>query len=791
MPNDLTTPFDVAETRRQSMTVPGPGVEAPVEPEPQYSDEELLALWEDIRKESLAPRHAFEIQWRRNIYYILFRQWIEYISGRGWKDKRIASWIPKPVTNKCKETIQAIRAVFTGIKLGVNVRPNGADPKNVSAAATADDLAPVLHEAHCMNSVLSEFDFWLIATGNAFLHTFVDYDIKHGKIDIPYEQCVGCGEIYSTPEIDEADGCPGCGAKQFTPALDEQGVPVVETKIKAKPTTLVLSPLEIAFPNTYARFEDLPYVVRLRWRTKRYFESNPALKKLADAGKISWQKSPTDENLNLFQSLAQHNDLGITSVGYVSSGRSADEDGISEYEVWMKPTETYPEGLVFRVYGESAPVIARLEEQEALPGPLPYKDADGQPLFTFTHAGYEHVGGRILASGPIDAIIQKQDLLNQLDSMILLIIQRMSNPVWITPKGAEIQKFTGMPGLILRYNPAVFGGTAKPERIAGESPPMGLFQLREQYLHDIEDAAGTFDIIKGAKPAGVAAFSAMQLLVEQAQSRFALVFQSRGDAYKDWFKFAIELEREFGPDERTRAILSPARTWTFDTFKRAQLQGSFTIIVENGSTAPKTNLGMRAATEHASQLGMLNLQDPDVQYEGLKLFGLTRMVPTLDIHVQAALQKQEAFETWVMNPQNVQQFAMQAQQQMQGYQQQLVGAQNPEAPMPQPPALLAGTPLEWFPWYDPIIHRQELMKWANSDRMRELFTAQPAGRKLVTLHLQEIEGVLAQQAAQQMAMQAGPKPGGAGKAMGNSNRESTSGNEPRGSGQGAQNAGPA
>ena len=786
--NTLMTPFESAETRRLHLS-PGAGVEPPVENTPEYSDEELLELWNDIRKECMDTRRAFEIQWRRNLYYVVNRQWIEYIHGRGWRDKRIAPWIPRPVTNKCKETIQAIRAIFTAIRLGVNVRPAGTDPKNVSAAATADELAPVIHEAHNMNALLCEFDFWLLATGNAFMHTFVDYDIKHGRIAIPSEKCVGCGEVSTTPEIDKAQGCPACQGTEFGPALDEMGEPIVEYRAKGRPTTLVLSPLELAFSNSYARFADLPYVVRLRWRTKRYFESNPSLKPLVP--KISWQKSPTDQNLNLFQTLANHNDLGVTT-GYVGEAQgSPEEEGISEYEIWMKPTDTYPDGLVFRIYGESTPVVAHLEEDESLPGPLPYRDADGNPLFTFTHAGYDPVGGRILASGPLDAIIQKQDMLNQLDSMILLIIQRMSNPVWLTPKGAEIQKFTGMPGLVLRWNPLTVGGNAKPERIAGEGPHPTLFAIREQYLKDIEELAGTFDIIKGAKPTGVEAFSAMQLLVEQAQSRFALPFQARGEAYKDWFKFAIELEREFGPDERTKAILSPARTWTFQTFKRAQLQGAFTIIVENGSTTPKTSLGLRASVEHASQLRMLNLQDPDQQYEGLKLFGLTRMVPTLDIHVQAALQKQQAFEEWALSPENIKGFAMQAQQSMQQYQQQLAGAANPEQPMPQPPSLLVNTPLEWLEWFNPIIHRQELLKWANSDRMRELFKTVPATKQLVTLHLQDIDAALARQIMQQMAATAQPgQPGGAGAGMANSNRESTQGNEPRGQGEGAQKAGP-
>ena len=791
--NNLSTPFDVQQARPK-LPLPGSGVEPEVADQPLYSDEEILALWSDIKKESIDCRHPFEVQWRRNLYYILNRQWIEYVTGHGWRDKRMAPQIPRPVTNKCKDTLRNIRAVFTAIKLGVNVRPNGADPQNVSAAATADDLAPVLHEAHAMNSVLTEFDFWLIALGNAFLHTFVDYNIKHGMVSDPSEQCVTCGAVYKSSELAETNSiCPDCGGNQFTEALDEFDQPIVNSQPKGRPTTLVLSPLEIAFPNSCARFEDVPYVVRMRWRTKAYFDANPGLVELSKT--IVWAKSPSDQNLSLFQSLSTHNDLGVSSMGY-SGGASQDEDGIVEYEVWMKPTMTYPEGFVFRIYGDGqAPLVAHLEKTEALPGPLPYKDADGQPLFTFDHAGYEPVGGRVLASGPIDAIIQKQDQLNQLDSMILLIINRMSNPVWLVGKGSEVNKINGMPGTIMRWNTMALNGAGKPERVPGEGPHASLFTIRQQYLQDIEDLTGASDALKGIKPSGDTPFSALQLLVERSQSSFALVFQARGDAYKNWFKFAIELEREFGPDERTKAILSPSRTWTFKTFKRSQLQGSLSVIVEDGSNAPKTNLGLRAAIEHAAGLGMVNLTLPDQQYEGLKLFGLTKMVPTLDIHVQSALQKQQAFEQWVQDPAMVQQFVLGAQQAQMQHQEQLEAVSaapvsedpmQPAPPLPEAPSILVGSPLELDPWFDPTIHKQELVKWANGDRMREIFQTAPIAKKLVAAHLAELDMLLQQQQLAQQAAAAGPerRMGGASKAMGNSNSNS-------GQGQGtSENGGP-
>ncbi len=146
---DINTPFTMAQAGRDRQA---PAEEAEIlEPQSPYSDDELLDLWKDMKRECFDSRRVFERQWQRNIWYVLGRQWIEYQSKYGgWRDKRMAAWVPTPVTNKCKETVQAIRAMFTAIKLSVNVRPNGSDPENVATASTADQLVPLLHEAHAV-----------------------------------------------------------------------------------------------------------------------------------------------------------------------------------------------------------------------------------------------------------------------------------------------------------------------------------------------------------------------------------------------------------------------------------------------------------------------------------------------------------------------------------------------------------------------------------------------------------------------------------------------------------------
>jgi hypothetical protein len=752
------------------------------------SDDDALELFRKCKKESFDNRWIWERGWMRNIHYVNNRHWIEYVKQTNeWRDVRLAKWFPKPVTNKMAEGVQALRAMFAAVNIGVNVRPTGSDPKNVAVAAIADQLTPLLHEEHLMDEVMNEADFWFIVTGNVFLHTYLERDVKHGVTTIPFEQCMACQEVYPSPDIQEAGGaCPGCGQMAFQPAVGPDGMPLEQQVTNGKGVTVALSPFELAFPYSYARFSDVPYVIRLRWRNKEYYENHPLLKH--QVRDVKWGKAPKEQSLQLFRSLPYHNDLGVAPfLGSGGSSNNSEEEGAAEYEIWFRPCDQYPEGLVLRVLGDSNPIVLHLEEDEAIPGPLPYKDAAGKPIFTFSHAAFEQRGGRVYGTSPLDAVIQKQNMLNQLDSFVLMIVNRMSNPLWLVPKGAEIEKFTGQPGLVVKWNPLTVGGNAKPERIDGLGPNQSLFQIRDQHLRDIEEGMGTFDVLKGSKPSGVDSFSGLQLMVERGQSRFASSFKSRGHLYKDWVKFSLEIEREFGPEERTRNILTPARTWTMQQFKNADLHGSFDIVVEDGSMTPKTALGMRAGVEHLNSLGFIDPADPDQKYKVYQMFGMSGLSPALDIHMQAALRKQQAFEEWAKNPQAQQQSLQLAAQEVEQYEQKLAevpgddgevmpGPDGAPAPLPQlppPPSVNAHTPLAWKPWYEPMIHRQEFLKWANSDVVIDLLKQNPKLEILLTTHLQEIDMALAVRAA---ALQ-GPAPGkkepqGAGRAMKNSNAES-------------------
>lgn len=726
-------------------TPTAPGTPAP------YTDEFLLSVFDRYKREAMENRWIWEREWLRDLYYIASRQWITYHpTRREWVDKRMKKWIPRPVTNKLAEILQSIRTTFSAVNLAIKARPLGTDPQSIAAAEVTEQLAPLIHEEHDMSQVMREADFWFISTGNAVLQISWERDKRFNRVFVQSEQCILCGTKFSPKQVQDNQGtCTFCGGTMFKPA-ETNGKPDGGWFAYGRGKTMALSPFEYAMPSHITRWDELPYIIRMRWLDKHWFEANkPEL-----VPRLVWERNPSERSMQIFKSLSVQNDVGNSSTLMGSSGQDSGE-GIVEYEIWIRPNTEFPQGYVMRILGDKGPMVLHLEQEQGIPGIIPYTDVEGNPIFPFVHAQYEHMGGRLYGRSAVSPLIQKQDQLNQLDSLTQLCFQRTANPVWVIPEGAGIDtgKITGEPGLFVTWNPLMAGGTgnARPTREPGIDIPSGIFELRSQILKDMEELSGAYDIIKGQKPSGVEAFSALQLLVERSQSRFTSAFQSRGEMYRRWFSTALELERQFGPEQRTKAVVGNNKGYTFKHFEHAQLQGAVTIQIEDGSNVPKTSLGKRAAIEQANNLHLLDPSDPEQRFQLLSTFGLGELVPSLSFHVNTAATLQDAFERWAVNPQGP-------------------------------------SPLVVKPWHDPRIHWGERIKWLNTDKMRELLTTNPALEPLISMHLSELQMAMVQQvdpvtgqpvvtnafALPGEAPPAGaePVPQGSGMAMANSNRES-------------------
>jgi hypothetical protein len=762
-------------TRAMQIFGLGPKADAAPPPDPYTNDVELLKDFTKWAKQCADRRPAFERVWWRTLLYMLGRQWIYYERATNqWLDKRLQKWVPRPVTNKVSEIHETILSVFQSVELSVSVRPEGSAPKDIMAADTANKYEPPLRDDHEMSRVQDDSDWWLVALGNVAWFTWWDYSGNSPSKFVAWERCAACQEVNSPVDVLKAGNvCPACQSPILEPATNDAGEPLGAHITHGHGRTDVVSPLEYSFPAVYANPDDAPVVIRRRWRAKEYYEDRLPKETL---DKIQWQNMATERSLQMLRSLAAMTEVGgMPNIGG-TGGEGSESEGVNEAEAWVKPCKKYPKGLVLRVIDSTTDggdgIIIRLPD-EGLPGPLPFTAQDGRVIWPWIFIGYQKFGGRGWSRSPLEALIEKQNQLNQLDSLVQMIVQRTANPVWLEPKGSEVTKFSGEPGLVVKYNPiSVGGGTGKPERIEGSNIPSSLVGLRTMILEDLESLAGTYDILKGQKPAGVEAFSAMQLLVERSQSRYGKVLEARGIAYRKWYKISLDMERKFGTDERAYAILGPNGGWTRIEFQKAQLDGSIRVEVEDGSQMPKTSLGQRAAIQQLQALGVIDTKNPETGYEILQIFGQTRLFPGLDAQVMGARRVQQQFEEWatvveIAPPQAVM-----------GPAGAMVVDPATGQPAMTPPVPSIPPPGQIEAWQESTIYLAEFKKWASGDVMQQLMADKPEIKPFVTMMIvQHAQAVAMQQAAEAAAQNPteNGKDGqgvGGGRAMTNSNQES-------------------
>lgn len=708
----------------------------PESPEQQnpFDDKKLLDLFKKKKQEAFENRYRLEREWLRAIYYYLGRQWITWHSGqRRWIHRRLAPNTPQPVTNKCKTAVDSLCSEFSTVDIGVTARPVGQSQENVAAAEVVDKIAPMIRAEHEMKAVLAAADWWQIVTGVVALQMSWDRDKRFNRQFVQHQQCLVCGTASSQMDVHQNQlRCPNCSATTFTNALDEMGKPMGDWVGVGRGKTEVLSPFEFAVPPGVQKFEDQTYLIRVRWRPKDYYEANyPEL-----VESLNFQKTSTERSLQIYKSLERISGTGSTGISAIYGDGESPSDGVTEYEYWQRPSTEYPQGLVFRVVGDQNPRILH-SAAEQLPGPIPYTDVQGQPVWPFAASIFYKAGPRFYGQGLLEPAISKQNQINQLESLIESIARRSASPVWLVPRGSvAIDRFTGDAGQVVVYNPLSAGATTgdnKPERVRGESIPVSLFQLLEKWTQDFDELTGVNDPLKGEKPKGIEAFSGLQLLVERQQSRFTAPFASRSEMYRAWYSFAIEMERQFGPDQRVQQLVEKNGSYTQEIFHRAQLQGAVEMVIEDGSNVPKTALGKRAAFEQAMQGGLLDPANPAQRYKALEILGMTELDPDTDPHVKKAQQIQWQFEQWA-----------------------LAGAPGLTDPMTGQ-MNIAASPLVYKPWYNPLVHRAQRMDWLNTDRMAGILQSNPQLEEVIALHLQELDFTIQQVEAQ--AAGAAPPPG--------------------------------
>jgi hypothetical protein len=143
----------------------------------------------------------------------------------------------------------------------------------------------------------------------------------------------------------------------------------------------------------------------------------------------------------------------------------------------------------------------------------------------------------------------------------------------------------------------------------------------------------------------VTAASALAYLGERASKSMSPLMHEWAKGWKRWEEFCIEIVRDKWSDNRMRMVAGRNKKWQVKQFMGADLQGAINIKVNYEGLQPKSLATERATIGQLVQLGVLNPQDPETNYQILQKFGEAELKGAVDLDTKYAQREADEFLT--------------------------------------------------------------------------------------------------------------------------------------------------
>lgn len=622
-----------------------------------YSPEVLSRLHDERLERYSEGRYIFERDWYRNVLYFAGNQYITYSrSRRMWMPRQLPDWFPRRVTNRFAEKINDIVATLTMRKPEFSFTPTSSDTKSVAMANVGSRIERVLWKEAGLAAKLQELAGWMVTTGNAFLLVGYEEGEHLGMMTLPAFECPVCGLKDAFREPPPQCPNPDCPSHQ-APELFPGFVPSTVEVPRGRVTADVLSPFEVFLDSSIPSLDRARGFMRVRSYprdvaeafARSVFGSSVRLPEEADSDLADSPQTPHSQSRLYLESLAYTTArFGATPTpGIEGTGggfRGPKRRSVIVSELWELASSDYPEGVYSIRIGGSVALTKGM--------PLPSRRRDGTLFLPLVHFGGDVVPGRFWRKTRADDLIPKQDQRNLVEAAIELITRRMSNPLWLIPRGTNPTPITGNAGLKVYYNAVSAGGTTPlaPQRIPGENVPNTLVLWLNKIDDDMERVAGTFFLQGGDTPPGVTAASALAFLSEKAQRAMSPWLRSWEDGLAKWVEYAIETARTRAPEPRLY-VASQNNRFETQRFILTDLEGEVEVQVEAGSSFPQSQAAVRATVESLIRLGLINPADPATAYNILQNVGLAHLSGVVDEDFKIAASEFDKFrETGQMPP---------------------------------------------------------------------------------------------------------------------------------------------
>jgi hypothetical protein len=535
------------------------------------------------------------------------KQWLVFDgdkdTGGLWKRLRVSKqneYIPRPVTNYLFSAYQTLKSYLIKNKPRSSVKANTIAYRDKEAAKIATLVSETnwirLKEQYNYESAAAA----LITYGTVFKKSYWDVSSR-SMVKVP--------KMKQVPVTDPATGqVMGMTETQdFDPITHD---PLFEELPLGDVNTCVVDPYRMALDPLAMHLHEAKWIMEysiqsLDWIRETYGREGEGYTGLAQ--EVQEEKDLNGSMKRWFQLRTTSGLKANSSLG--TDGTSADtmvDNSAIVKEYYEAPTSKYPKGRLIVVAGDKT----------VYSGVSPYEGPEQGDWHPYSECRWELVPGRFWGKSPLDDATEIQKQINSIDSIITLTRKVAAVPQWLIPNNSGITpgSMTGRPGQMHFFRPDPTG--AMPQVVRPPGVDQTVFAEREQRVNDLKEIMGAMDIMRGDRPPGVNAASALSLLYEVGTGKIYPVLERWKMMVEQDQKKQLRIIGKFYKEPRPefiRALKAKNQDLSEESinhFIGADLYDNCNVIVEAGSNVPKLQAAKQGMLVELAQMGMLNLQDP-------------------------------------------------------------------------------------------------------------------------------------------------------------------------------------
>lgn len=613
----------------------------------------LASAIESFYKQDGTKKTRLSYHWERNMRMLDGDQWLVFGGSGGtgmyqWNTLQVSKaneYIPRPVTNYLFDCYQTLKSYLTKTKPRSTVKPNTQTYQDKAAAKVAELCIEANYERLKDQENYEYAAAVLITYGTVYKKTYWD-TTAGGSIDVPAPADMGNPALPSPQSLPQVDPETGSPIEQLSlpgePQTETISLGDVNTVIK-EPYCMALDPLA---PDLHTARWIMEFAIQpLDWIREVYGKTGEGYTGRVDEVKPEQQLSGSMRRFyQLKNSSGVKNAATLEGVGNNDTGTQQLANAAVVKEYYEKPSSNHPRGRLV-VVANGVTLYA---------GDSPYEGPDAGDWHPYSECRWEIVPGRFEGKSPLDAACELQKRINSIDATIMLVRKTQAIPQKLVPAGCGIEpgQWTGRPGQQLTYRPDV--GTPSTVQAAGVDSQ--VFKEREQCVEDMKTITGAIDILKGDRPPGVNAASALALLYEVGTGKLFPVLDRwkrfvENDQKKE-LRLIAKMYKE--PREEYIKLLKKMNkeltAGEIEKFLGQDLLDNCNVIVESGSNVPKLESMKQMRLQEAAQAGAVDLTQPINRMEYQRQMGIVGFDNDVGPDAKRALWENDCLDNILIAP---------------------------------------------------------------------------------------------------------------------------------------------